>query len=258
MEKELCVPYEDLLVPCKVYESGYGAVTRVIIGVHGLTGNKDIPILASIREEMGLYQAATISFDLPGHGASSLSTRDLSLENCRKSLMAAVSLARELYPEVSELCFFAECFGAYITLLAVDELLEQPERIKLVLRAPSVRMAETLLNMIEVNQAQFLKEGRVSRGYDKVLELSYSFYEEIAANSVMTSYDTPMLIIHGELDEYVHLADLELFRRLNNQAKLVVFPGADHHFRTEAEQNMLVDLVRDWSLCEEVLLSDWS
>ena len=257
MERILIRSWEGLQVPCRIYDPGYGGITRVVVGVHGLTGSKDSPILAAIREEMGLYQAASVTFDLPGHGESPMSTRDLNLENCRRSLMAAAHLAREQFPEARELCIFAECFGAYITLLTAEELHEQLGPVRLVLRAPSVRMAETLLNMIELNQAQFLKEGRVTRGYGKTLEVSYSFYEELAANSVMVSYEFPMLVVHGERDEYVHLAYLELFRRLNDQSKLVVIPEGDHHFKSEPELNMLVDLTRDWFLCEDVLLSDW-
>ena len=90
MERILIRSWEGLQVPCRIYDPGYGGITRGVVGVHGLTGSKDSPILAAIREEMGLYQAASVTFDLPGHGESPMSTRDLNLENCRARGMKKV------------------------------------------------------------------------------------------------------------------------------------------------------------------------
>ena len=258
MERILVLPWAELQVPCKIYEPGYGEISRVIVGVHGFGGDKDSSVIAAIGEEMGFYKTATISFDFPGHGDSPLPARMLNLSNCHKSLMCAVDLAKQLYPTAEEFCIFATSFGAYVTLLAMDELKERLGHIKLVLRAPAVRMAETFLTMARLSEEQFLKKGRVICGFERKMEISYSFYEELTTHNAMANYDMPMMILQGDCDDIVLPHDVEFFRLLNEQAKLVMFPGTDHRFKREGELDMIVDLARDWFLCEEVLLSEWS
>ena len=89
------------------------------------------------------------------------------------------------------------------------------------------------------------------------MEIPYSFYEELTQNNAMANYDMPLMILQGDRDDIVRPRDVEYFRLLNDQAKLVVFPGTDHRFKRDGELEMIVDLTRDWFLCEEVLLSDW-
>lgn len=257
MERTIMVSCDELQVPCKVYEPGYGDISRVIIGVHGFCGDKDSSVIAAVGEEMGFYQTATVSFDLPGHGMSPMPGRTLNLQNCHKSLMAAVELAQELFPYAKEWCLFATSYGAYISLLAMDELSEKLGHIKLVLRAPAVRMAETFLAVCRCSEEQLLHKGRVICGFERKMEIPYSFYEELTTHNAMAGYDMPMMILQGDQDDIVLPKDVEFFRLLNEQAKLVVFPGTDHRFKGEGELDMVVDLARDWFLCEDVLLSDW-
>ena len=257
MERTIMVPCGQLQVPCKVYEPGYGEISRVIIGVHGFCGDKDSSVIAAVGEEMGFYHTATVSFDLPGHGESPVPARSLNLQSCHASLMAAVDLAVELFPYAKEWCLFATSYGAYVSLLAMDELSEKLGHIKLVLRAPAVRMAETFLTMCRCSEEQLLHKGRVVCGFERKMELPYSFYEELTTHNAMAGYDMPMMILQGDQDDIVLPRDVEFFRLLNEQAKLVMFPGTDHRFKGEGELDMIVDLARDWFLCEDVLLSEW-
>lgn len=257
MERLLSVPCEELQVPCKIYEPGFGEIRRVVIGVHGFGGDKESSVLAAIGEEMGLYQTATVTFDFPGHGESPMPARTLNLTNCRKSLMAAVDTARERFPNAEEFCIFATSYGAYVTLLAMDELTEMLGHIKLALRAPAVRMAETFLTIARLSEEEFLKKGRVICGFERKMEIPYSFYEELTTHNAMANYDMPLMILQGDRDDIVLPHDVEFFRLLNEQSKLVMFPGTDHRFKGEGELDMIVDLARDWFLCEDVLLSEW-
>ena len=77
-------------------------------------------------------------------------------------------------------------------------------------------------------------------------------------HTALTTYDSPMLLLHGERDEYLPIGDMLNFRRINEQCKLVIIPGADHQFLTPGAWDMVVDLTRDWFEFEQVLLCDWS
>lgn len=246
-----------LQIPCKIYEPGCGAIRRCILGVHGFGGDKESSCLEAVADEMGLYETATVCFDFPAHGESPVTDRMLTLGSCTESLLAVAAMAKEAYPDCDDFCLFATSFGCYVSLLCLDRLTALLGRVKLVLRAPAVQMADTFLHITGLTEEEILEQGRFTYGFERIIEVPYSFYQELAANNAMTNYNTPMMILQGGLDEIVRLHDVEFFRLLNDQAKLVVFPGTDHRFKKDGELDMVVDLTRDWFLCEEVLLSDW-
>lgn len=257
MERSFNLTHGEMVIPCKVFEPDFGPVQRCIVGVHGFGGNKDSQILADIAEEMGLFGAATVRFDLPAHGENPLPDRALTLPNCLYTLMAVASWAREQYPQ-ADLCIFATGFGAYVTLLALEDMEFQLGRIRLVLQTPNVRMADSLLAMTGLTEEAFEARGRVALDTARSFEVPYSFYQELKANQAYTSYSTPMLLLHGELDTVVSYEDILNFRRINEQAKLVIIPGAEHRFLRAGAWDMVVDLTRDWFEHEQVLLCDWS
>lgn len=256
MERRFVLACGDAEIPCKLYEPDYGPVRRCIIGVHGFGGDKDAAVLVSLSEEMGLFGAATVRFDFPAHGENARTDRELTLPNCQDTLMCVARWCREYYPD-TDLCIFASGFGAYITLLMLEELEALAGHIRLVVQTPNVIMADSLLAMTQLTREQFYEQGRVTLNAARRFEVSYNFYEDLRHNPAFIAQPVPMLVLHGELDYVVQLEDLLNFRNLNELAKLVVIPGADHQFRSEGAWDMVVDLTRDWFEYEQILLCDW-
>lgn len=257
MERRFSLRTGGLEIPCKVYEPEFGEIQRCIIGVHGFCGHKDSPVLVSIAEEMGLFGAATVRFDFPAHGESLMTDRELSLENCKAALTAAAVWVRAHYPG-AEKCLFATGFGAFVTVQVLEELTDILGPVRMVLQTPDFRMADSLLTMTSLTEEAFRKLGRVTVGWttERKIEVPFSFYEELREAPDDTDFEMPMLLVHGEYDAVVPLADVEDFRRSNELAKLVIIPGADHQFRGEGQWDMVVDLTRDWFECQQVLLCD--
>ena len=257
MQRTATLPLGDWNVPCKIYEPDFGAVQRCIIGVHGFCGHKDSLVMSSLAEEMGLYGAAMVSFDLPAHGDSPMTDRELTVDNCLGTIYAAANWAERTYPGVPK-CIFATGFGAFLTVLALEDLVEMIGPVRLVLQTPDFQMSQSLLAMKNLTREEFQKQGRVvvGRPGDRKMEVPYSFYEELRGSIAYNDYQMPMLLIHGELDEVIPLEDVARFRRINEQSQLVVIPGADHQFRGEGQWDMVVDLTRDWFEHEQVLLCD--
>lgn len=257
MERTVMLSHGDMRIPCNIYEPGFYEVEQVIIGVHGFSGDKNSSVLKAVAEEMFFYKSAMITFDFPGHGESNIMPENMTLRGCRECLMAVAEYARELYPGVTRFALFASSFGAYVSLLCMDELTEKLGRLKTVMRSPSVRMSDSFLKMARNSEEDFLKKGRVDCGYGRRMEISYSFYEDLRGNNAMADYDMPMMVLHGELDDVVRMEDIEYFRLLNAKSRLVVLPDAGHHLNSDFETDMIVDLSRDWYLCEEVLLCEY-
>ena len=257
MEQNFLLTQGDLQIPCKLTQPENCAIRRVILSVHGIGGSTTDAIQESIAEEMSFFYSATVRFDFPCHGESAMDNSAFSLKNCTASLLAVARWAKEQFPEVEDLCIFATGFGAYVTLVCLEDLLELPGKIKLVVQTPSVRMHESLLAMTRMSKETFRAIDTHVLRAPRPLTVSYDLYEELQRNIVLTTYPIPMLILQGELDDYIRMDDIRQFRRINEDSRLVIIPGASHQFQEEGAWDMVLDLTRDWFEFEQVLLTDW-
>ncbi len=244
-------------IPCILQTPEYGQPQRIVLGVHGLGGSMADEIQAGIAEEMTIFGAASIRFDLPCHGENRGEENVLSLQPCLDTLLAVATDAKAKFPQVEQLCIFATGFGAYLTLLALPQLQQLPGSIRLVIQTPSVCMHATLLAMLRTSRETLRAMQRRTMHAPKPFDVTYSFYEELLQNVALATYDQPMLILHGEADAYIHMSDIRAFRSANDQAQLVIIPGTSHQFLEEGAWDMVLDLTRDWFSCQQVLVTDW-
>lgn len=243
-------------IPCKLKTPEGGAIQRIVLGVHGFGGSMEDEIQAGIAEEMTLFGAVSFRFDFPCHGEN----RDhdsLHLQDCLDTLLAVANDASQRYPNVADLCIFASGFGAYVTLLALPRLQQLPQNIRLVVQTPNVCMHATLLSMLKVSRETLRALDRFTVKAPKPFDVTFSFYEELFGNIVMSTYEIPMLILQGEADDFINMADIRAFRSINEDAKLVIIPGTSHRFLEDGAWDMVLDLTRDWFSFEQVLLCDW-
>ena len=257
MERYFSLSRDSLRIPCKIYEPDFGAPKRCILGIHGFGGSKDSEILTALSEEMSIFGAATVCFDFPAHGESPMESDTLTLNNCIETLLYTAQWAHNRYPDL-DFCIFASGFGAYVALIAIDELEALVGRVKLVLQTPNLRMSQTLLNMVHMTEAEFQAAGSKTLNAGRKFDVTFDFYKQVRNYTALTIYDTPMLLLHGEKDEYLPIDDMINFRRINEGCRLVVIPGADHQFHAPGAWDMVVDLTRDWFEFEQVLLCDWT
>ncbi len=258
MEMSYLLSLDGMQIPCRCTEPAFGPPKRLVLGVHGLGGSTRDAIQEALSEEMELFSSAVFRFDFPGHGESPTPDTFLTLSNCVNTLLAVARDARGRYPAVEDLCIFATGFGAYITLVALEELTAMPGRVKLVVQTPSVRMDETLLAMKRMSKATLRAMERATFNSPRPFDVTYRFYQELRDHSVLVPQPIPMLILHGDEDAYIRMSDIQLFRQLNENAKLVIIPGTSHRFLEEGAWDMVLDLTRDWFEYEQVLLCDWS
>ena len=254
METRFQLPFGDSYIPCIISQPDSGQVQRIVLGVHGFGGSSQDAIQVSIAEEMSLFRSATVRFDFPAHGENPLDSEGFTLENCALTLLTVADYARQQYEEVEDLCIFATGFGAYVTLLCLQELLELPCRIRLVVQTPSLLMHETLLAMTGLSRETLRALDRFTVPNERPFDVTYSLYETLRNNIVLTTYPIPFLILHGEEDAYISMADIQNFHRINERSELAIIPGASHRFLEEGAWDMVLDLTRDWFEFEQVLL----
>lgn len=257
MEKAFVLTEGDLHIPCKLSAPSEDPVRRIVLSVHGFGGSMEDTIQQGIAEEMKMFYGATFRFDFPAHGVNELGSEGLTLHNCEQTLLAVARQARNTYPEISDLCIFATGFGAYITLSCLERLLRMPGTIRLVLQTPAVLAHETILAMKQINRETLWAMDEITFAAPRPFSVNYRFYEDLSRNIVLTTHPIPMLILQGEEDAYVRHNDIQQFRRINEQSKLVIIPGASHRFLEAGAWDMVLDLTRDWFEYEQVLCCDW-
>ena len=254
MEQQVLISVAERQTPCIVREPDYGKPQRIVLGVHGIGGSMRDPIQESVAEEMELFGAASLRFDLPAHGEND--EEILSLRGCVDTLLDVAEFALARYPDVEELCIFATDFGAYVTLTAMSDLIELDCRVRLVIQTPSLHMDQMVLNMANVSPVTLEAMEMAFLNAPRPLGIFNSFYEELRDNDVLAAYPIPFLILHGEHDDCTPMSDIQHLRHLNDRARLVVIPGAGHWFQEPGVWDMALDLTRDWFSFEQVLLAD--
>ena len=254
MEEKFVISVAERQTPCILLEPSLGAPHRIVLGVHGIGGSKDDPIQASIAEEMTIFGAVSVRFDLPAHGEND--EEILSLQGSVDTLLDVAEFALNRYPDVEELCIFATGFGAYVTLTAMADLIELDCRVRLVIQSPALRMDQAVLNLTHVSPVTLEAMEMALLQTPRPLGIFYSFYEELRDNEVLAAYPIPFLILHGDNDDYVPFADIAHLRNMNDRALLVTIPGASHQFQEPGAWDMVLDLTRDWFSFEQVILTE--
>ena len=179
METTVLIPHGKLHIPCKISEPDYGQIRRVVLGVHGFGGSTQDDIQVGIAEEMTLFHSVSVRFDFPAHGEYPEDSEDFSLARCMDTLLTVAAYARHRYEDVEDLCIFASGFGAYVTLLCLQDLLEMPGKVKLVVQTPSVRMHETLLSMLRMSRETLWAMHKAVIRAPRPFEVTYRFFEEL-------------------------------------------------------------------------------
>ena len=254
MEQQFLISVAERQTPCIVREPDYGTPQRIVLGVHGIGGSMHDPILESIAEEMEMFGSVSLRFDLPAHGEND--EEILTLHGSVDTLLDVADFAMNRYPDVEELCIFATGFGAYVTLTAMADLIELDCRVRLVVQTPSLHMDQIVLNMANVSPVTLEAMEMALLPTPRPLGIFYGFYEELRDNEALAAYPIPFLILHGEHDDFIPMADILHLRHLNDRARLVVIPGASHRFQEPGAWDMVLDLTRDWFSFEQVLLAD--
>lgn len=185
---------------------------------------------------------ALLCFDFPAHGESPVGEEMLSVANCKEDLCAVAAYASVQYPDARK-SVFATSFGGYITLLCAQRL----GNIPLILRAPAVTMPKVLLeNVLQITAEEFKNSGAVTCGFERPIQLPYAFYEDLLSQPKLLEERvlSPMLLIHGDQDDVVPLADVQAFGALQNNLDFQIIPGADHRFKNPGELEKIVSLTQ--------------
>lgn len=225
-------------IMCKSFIPENSDVKNVIIGVHGFAGDKESSMLNKLAEGVVASGAVLICFDFPAHGESPVTESELTIENCKKDLLAVAEYISKTYPHTHK-SLFATSFGGYVSLLCYDTLSD----FRFVLRAPAITMPSLLLdNVLKISADTFAAQGFIECGFERKIKLPYSFYTELREQKDLLNeeFQRPIYLFHGDLDDIVPLEVILTFANNNKSTELFVIQGADHRFKNAGEIETIV------------------
>jgi pimeloyl-ACP methyl ester carboxylesterase len=229
------------------------ATDSVAVLCHGFLSNKNSATNKALTALLVPQGIATFRFDFFGHGESAGPFEDLTI---RIAVSQAISALDLMYSRgYRKVGLVGSSFGGLVAVLAAAEWnsARSSALSALALKCPVSDFAEMLRGEFdEKTMAKWRATGTIPNvaGGDGRIRLPFSFYEECTrsdAYQAARAVDAPTLIIHGDCDEYVPLAQSRrLAAALSGKASLLVLPGADHFFSTPAHFREMTTLISQW------------
>ncbi|HAV13070.1 MAG TPA: alpha/beta hydrolase [Opitutae bacterium] len=212
----------------------------VILG-HGVTGNKDRPVIVDTANALKLVGFDTVRFSYAGNGDSEGDFRDSTLSKEMGDLDAVID---ELVKSYKHVAYIGHSMGGAVGVLQAAK----DSRIQCLI---------SLAGMINTQLFAQTEFGDVTpdTGFmwdEKDCPLSSKYMHDLCetVHNVIPLADCiqiPWLLIHGTADDVVLPADTESVQTLKGDSVDVVFiEGADHSFNEQSHKAQMTQAVVEW------------
>lgn len=221
---------------------------EIIIAVHGFGGDKESSTINLLAGKMLKEGFGLICFDLPGHGESEVEADKLTIDNCINDIISIEDYIKAKYDNEIKTDIFATSFGAYITLIKLFKY--ETKYNKIILRAPAIKMDEILKNtLLREPFEKFKERGFTKLGFERIINIPFSFYEELKQNQILKLYKNnhKILIIQGTEDDVAPIEDTkELINLDKNNLELFEIEGADHRMKKNGELEKALNKAKEY------------
>lgn len=209
----------------------------VVLG-HGVTGNKDRPVIAETATALNNTGFSTLAFSFSGNGGSEGDFRDSCVSKGVEELNAVITAV-----EGNKIIYIGHSMGAAVGVLTAA----RDERVKRLV---------SLAGMVNTKRFALTEFGEETPNAGCMWEeescpLSQSFMDDLCQTigTVIEQTDgvkVPWLLLHGTEDDVVLPQDsVDIKERLGDRVDHMVIEGADHSFNDEQRQAQL-DAVVNW------------
>lgn len=234
-------------IHCKIYFNDLHAVKRVVICLHGFTGNMENKAVERFADYVlkKNKDAAVMIYNAPCHGDDV--KKKLSLVDCDAYITLVTEYAKSRF-NTDELYVYANSFGGYQFLKYISEH-GNPYR-KLALRCPAVNMLDTMMGLASPADRQALEKNKpVTVGFERKIKITRSFVEELEGADISVRDYKPfagdIVIIHGKKDEVVSFDFVEGFAA-ENGIRFVPVENANHRFVDPSAMDTAVKTIAEF------------
>ncbi len=203
----------------------------LVMILHGLTGNKNEPLLTTLADNLEKAGIASIRFDFNGHGESDGDFSDMTVLNEIEDAKEVYNYVSKL-PNVTSISIAGHSQGGVVTSMVAGEL--GKNKIKCIaLMAPAAVLRDDAIrgNLFGVtfdsmNPPQYVEifgGHKVGRNYILTAQ-TLPIYE------TAEKFQGPALMIHGTGDVIVPYTYSLHYQHIYSQSQLELLPGFDHGF----------------------------
>lgn len=214
----------------------------VVLG-HGVTGNKDRPVIKDTAAALNAAGFDTLAFSFSGNGDSEGDFRQSTITKEVKDLAYVLNAVADQYENIA---YVGHSMGGAVGVLQAS----QDKRIKALV---------SLAGMVDTQAFAKAEFGNETPDQGLMWEeedcpLSSAFMKDLCetVGSVSTQAEDvkiPWLLLHGTADDVVLPRDTEQIQSIKgDRVKVVFVEGADHSFNDPAHKKQLTTTVADW-LC---------
>ena len=218
----------------------------LVVFLHGFSSNKDKPHSVAACEAMRDAGFATLRMDLYGHGESDGAFRLHTLNHWISNAMAAICWA-DGQDWVTGIWLSGHSQGGLTAALTAGQA---PERIRgLILRAPAFMIPAGARSgdLLDCRFDPVHIPDEINVTDDLTLAADYlRVAQSIHVEDAIRRFPGPVLLIHGDEDDVVPVADSEKAAAAYRHATLRIMRGESHHFDRHPEQ--MKAIIRDWLL----------
>lgn len=216
-----------------------GIPSRIVVIGHGVTSNKDRPWLVALAEALAAHGVASLRFSFAGNGESEGRFDEATLTKEVGDLGSVIDALTGA--GVARLAYIGHSMGGAIGVLRAS-------------RDSRIHCLVSLAGMIHVRDFMERQFGSLEPGRGLMLDKpgcvwNRALAEDAARIGSLTSQAAevvvPWLLVHGDADELVPLADSEdACRAAGGRPALVALPGVDHRFTGAV--SMMIAAVAPW------------
>jgi len=217
---------------------GGSRMGEIVVLGHGLTGNKDRPLLLALAEGLSLRGWPCLRISFSGNGDSEGRFEDSNISKEVEDLRVVL----ETVPQEKRIAYVGHSMGAAVGVLTAATGL-------------SIQSLITLAGMTHTSDFVAREFGDVEpgKGYmwgEEDCPLSQNFVDDL--NGIGDTLETaskvmqPWLLIHGSADDVVPIKDsLDAFTAANCRKEFLEIPDAGHVFGEESYPQ-IIDAIDVW------------
>ncbi len=223
------------------YHPGAAGAPLVVIG-HGVTGNKDRPLVVALAEGLAAAGVSALRFSFAGNGGSEGDFRDATITKEVGDLGAVLDAAEAA--GAGPIVYAGHSMGGGVGVARAA--------------APDPRIAAliSLAGMVETKKFAETEFGEVTPGEgfmwdDEDCPLSAAFMDDLRSIGSLedrgAQISVPWLLVHGTEDDVVLIDDTHaIYERAAGPKQKLVLDGADHVFSDPGQMAAMVEGAVDW------------
>jgi alpha/beta superfamily hydrolase len=212
----------------------------VILG-HGVTGDKDRPLITDTAQALNEAGFDTLRFSFAGNGKSSGDFRDASITKEVADLDSVITAVCSSYPNI---CYIGHSMGAAVGVIQAA----QDKRIDALVSLAG------MVNTKAFAETEFGEETPESgcMWEDTDCPLSAVYMEDLCETIQSVApqakqINIPWLLLHGSADDVVLPKDTEQVTQIKaNAVNAIYIEGADHSFNDPEHKAQLTAAVTSW------------